>query len=155
MPATETRAPIGVVCDDRANARHAVGRLLVRCGFDVGATAEGFASLRESVRTLQPAVAVVSLPLPGMNSLRAVHLLREDAPHCQIVLLSDFAQLNLAAVEAGAVALVPEDDLPALQRVLRGIADAARPHPVVTLPDPRSQAIVPATEGFSRAPTVA
>ncbi len=135
----QDRAPVGVVCDDRADKRHAVARLLGRCGFELGGAADGYLTLRELVRATQPDVAVVTLPLPGMNGLRAVRDLREAAPGCQIVLLSAFGQLDVAAVEAGAAALVPEDNLQALQIVLRGIADSA-PRRIVTLPTPRAYA---------------
>ena len=146
---------VGVVCDDRPEARHRVGRLLVRCGFQLGTAVDGFAALREQVRELQPAVAVLTLPLPGMNGLRAVRDLRADAPRCQIVLVSAFGRLDVAALEAGAAALVPEDDLQALQSVLHTIADAVPPHAVLTLPDPRAQALLPAADGVSSAPASA
>jgi CheY-like chemotaxis protein len=118
MPTSQDRSLVAVVCDDRADLRHVVGRLLTRCGFTLGGTADGYQALRELVRATQPDVAVVTLPLPGMNGLRAVRDLREAAPHCQIVLLSAFGQLDVAALEAGAAALVPEDDPQALQAVL-------------------------------------
>ena len=143
MAGSGSVAPIAVVCDDRTDARTTVARLLERCGFVVGGTADSFLSLRTLVRELQPTVAVVTLPLPGMNGLRAVRELREDAPSCQIVLLSEFGQLDVAAVEAGAAALVPEQDLPALQLVLRGLADTA-PRLDLSLPGPRVQAVEPA-----------
>lgn len=153
MTTSPDRAPVGVVCDDRADQRHVVARLPDRCGFELGGAADGYLSLRELVRATQPAVAVVTLPLPGMNGLRAVRDLREAAPNCQIVLLSAFGQLDLAAVEAGATALVPEDDLQALQIVLRGIAGAPR-RVSVSLPDQRVQ-LTPPEAAVSTAPTVA
>jgi len=153
MVTSPTRDLVGVVCDDRADKRHAVARLLGQCGFAVGGAADGYLALRELVRTTQPTVAVVTLPLPGMNGLRAVRELREDAPACQIVLLSAFGQLDVAAVEAGAAALVLEDDLQSLQHVLRGIAASAPRRIDVTLPGPRAQAVT--ADGASTVPTVA
>lgn len=142
MPDSRCPAPVAVVCDDRPDVRHVVSRLLSRCGFDLGGVADGYVALRGLVVITQPAVAVVTLPLPGMNGLRAVRDLRGLAPDCQIVLLSAFGQLDVAAVEAGAVALVPEDDPQALQLVLEGIAGAS--HRVdVSLPDQRDQPVVP------------
>ncbi len=153
MPTSQDRSLVAVVCDDRADARHVLSRLLGRCGFTLGGTADGYLALCELVRTTQPAVAVVTLPLPGMNGLRAVRDLREAAPDCQIVLLSAFGQLDVAAVEAGAAALVPEDDLQALQLVLRGIAGAPR-RVNVSLPDQRVQ-MAPPEAAVSAALTVA
>lgn len=134
MTASPTCALVGVVCDDRPESRHAVGQLLDASGFQIGGEAGDFLSLRELVQRLQPAVAVVTLPLPGMNGLRAVRALREDAPGCQVVLLSEFGQLDIAAVEAGAAALVPEQDLRALKLVLVGIAERGA---TVVVPDAR------------------
>ncbi len=153
MPTSQDRSLVAVVCDDRADARHVVGRLLARCGFTLGGTADGYLALRELVRTTQPAVAVVTLPLPGMNGLRAVRDLREAAPDCQIVLLSAFGQLDVAALEAGAAALVPEDDFQALQLVLRGIVGGPR-RVSVSLPDQRVQLTVPEA-AVTTVPTVA
>lgn len=142
MPIHEGPAPVAVVCDDRAEVRHVVGRLLDRCGFSAVGAVDAYPALRALAREHQPAVVVVTLPLPGMNGLRAVREVHEDAPDCQIVLLSAFGQLDVAAVEAGAAALVPEDDLQALQSVLCGIAAAPR-RVDVSLPDPRAQVAVP------------
>jgi two-component system response regulator (stage 0 sporulation protein F) len=150
---SQDRSLVAVVCDDRADLRHVVGRLLARCGFTLGGTADGYLALRELVRATQPDVAVVTLPLPGMNGLRAVRGLHEAAPNCQIVLLSAFGQLDVAAVEAGAAALVPEDDLQALQIVLRGIAGAPR-RVIGSLPDQRVQ-MAPPEATVSAATTVA
>lgn len=152
MPSNSPAVPTAVVCDDRADMRHVVGRLLGRCGFDVGGSADGYLALRELVRTTQPDVAVVTLPLPGMNGLRALRELRETAPDCQVVLLSAFGQLDVAAVEAGAAALVPEDDLHALQLLLTRIAAALRPVDL-SIPEPRAHRIPEAAA--STAPTVA
>lgn len=153
MPSSQNRPLVGVVCDDRADARHVVGRLLGRCGFELGGTADGYLALRELVQSTQPDVAVVTLPLPGMNGLRAVRDLREAAPDCQVVLLSAFGQLDVAAVEAGAAALVPEDDLQALQLVLQGIASAPR-RVDLSVPDQRGHMAVPEA-AVSTVPTVA
>ncbi len=127
---------VGVVCDDRPECRHVVGQLLDACGFQPDGEAADFLALRELVQRLQPAVVVVTLPLPGMNGLRAVRALREDAPGCQVVLLSEFGQLDIAAVEAGAAALVPEQDLRALKLVLLGIAERAA---AIVVPEARIQ----------------
>ena len=127
--------------------RHVVGRLLDRCGFTLSATAQDYLTLRALVSKHQPTVAVVTLPLPGMNGLRAVRELREAAPDCQIVLLSAFDQLDVAAVEAGAAALVAEDDLQSLQVLLRGIADTSLRQVDLTVPWPHAQTVP--TDGAS------
>lgn len=134
---------LGVVCEDRADVRRSVTSLLGRCGFTVAGETTSFGQLLEVVRTARPAVAVVGIPLAGMSTLAAVSLLRQEAPTCQVVVLSPFDELQLAALEAGAEALVAEHDMQALQAVLREVAAGAvradRPMP----PGPRAQAVAP------------
>jgi DNA-binding NarL/FixJ family response regulator len=71
-------------------------------------------------------LVVVALPLTGMSGLRACPGVQLAVPDCEIVLLSPSASLELAALEAGARALVPEDDLRVLRSVALEIAAAPR-----------------------------
>jgi DNA-binding NarL/FixJ family response regulator len=71
-------------------------------------------------------LVVVALPLTGMSGLRAVNEFSSAAPDCEIVLLSPSGSLELAALEAGARALVPEDDLRVLRSVALEVAAAPR-----------------------------
>ena len=127
---------VAVVCDDRASYRTAVVRLLMGCGFEVRAVTEVFGAVGELALTHRACVVVVSLPLTGITGLQAVRTLSAAIPDCQIILMSSSETLHLAALEAGARALVPEDDLRMLRAVLREIAHsprqvrlpAARPH---------------------------
>lgn len=116
----------GVVCDDRPAVRRTVLNVLSHCGFAAGGDCDSFPAFRELVRTTRPAVAIVTLPLAGMNGLAAVRLLCADAPQCEVIVISSFDQLEVAAVEAGARALVPEDDPQALRAVLRALAGSCR-----------------------------
>lgn len=133
--------PIGVVCDDRPAVRRVVTALLVRSGFDVAGEAASFADLRRLVAAERPAVAVLTLPLTGMTGLAAVRALRAEVPCCEIVVLSAFDQLHVAAVEAGATALVPEDSPRALWNVLVDVAARTR-QSRVSVPCPRVQPVV-------------
>jgi DNA-binding NarL/FixJ family response regulator len=118
---------VAVICDDRPQLRDAVRLLLKACGFDVPAVTEAYAKLAPLALSHGACLAVVALPLTGMSGLRAVTELRSAAPDCEIVLLSPAASLELAALEAGALALVPEDDLRVLRAVVLEIAAAPRP----------------------------
>ena len=112
----------GVVCDDRPEVRRAVAGVLTRCGFqavEVGSYAE----MRDRVREVQPTVIVLTLPVVGISSLAVVGTLLGEAPASEIVVLSAFQQLHLAAIKAGARALVPEEDPASLQAVLLQIAE--------------------------------
>ncbi len=144
-------APLaGVVCDDRPEVRRTVTAVLTRCGFVVVGEVETFPELCDVVQEAQPVVAVMSLPVAGMGSLAAVSALRAQAPACEVVVLSAFDQLQLAAFEAGAKALVPEDDPQTLKAVLTDIraevlAQAERRLP----PAPRTQGVAPSTPATS------
>ncbi len=122
---TGTATMTGVVCDDRSEVRQAVVAVLTRCGFQaVGVT--GYSELRHHVHEVQPTVVVLSLPVVGISSLDVVGTLCGEAPACEIVILSAFHELHLAAIEAGAGALVPEEDPLALQAVLLQVAARQR-----------------------------
>ena len=125
MPQDRTRT--AVVCDDRADVRRSVTGVLERCGFVVVGEADDFAALCRLVEEHRPGVAVLSLPVIGVSSLAAVGAVRSAEPGCQVVVLSAFEQLHLAALEAGAAALVAESDPQALQAVLRTIAGGRVP----------------------------
>jgi DNA-binding NarL/FixJ family response regulator len=137
---TDVPALTGVVCDDRDPVRRMVAGVLVRCGFEVAGRVADFATLRALVRAAGPTVAVVSLPVAGMTGLGAVRTLRAEAPGCMVVLLCSFDQLQVAALEAGARALVPEEDPQALREVLVDIAAAATCSPAL----PESTGVSPA-----------
>jgi len=111
----------GVVCDDRPAVHRAVTSLLARCGFAVVGEADRFDQLRALLTRTAPTVAILCLPVTGRTGLSAISELSAVAPQCALVVLSAYGNLALAAREAGACALVPEDDLPALQAVLRGL----------------------------------
>ena len=136
MTGPHTSRP-AVVCDDRPALRGPVGRLLQACGYDVRAVATCFAPVSDLAHEHAACVAVVALPLVGMSGLLAVRALREAVPTCEVVLLSSSQTLALAAVEAGARALVPEDDLRGLRGVLLELSGAARS---VGVPEPRPYA---------------
>ena len=119
---TSREVPTGVVCDDRPAVRRAISSLLTRCGFLVLGETTHFRDLRGLVVQAVPTVAVVTLPVAGMNGLTDVSSLRRAAPRTELVLVSAFGTLDGAARDAGALALVPEDDPQALQAVLLGLS---------------------------------
>lgn len=115
-----------VVCDDVGALRTAVVRVVMDAGFRVPAVVTSFGEVRPLVLAHAARVAVVALPLTGMTGMRAVQALRRTAPHCEVVLLAPSNMLELAALEAGARALVPDDDLRVLRDVLGAVAAELR-----------------------------
>ncbi len=115
-------APNGAVCDDRPARCRTVTSLLTRCGFSVSGEVRHYDDLRDLVVRAAPTLAIVTLPTPGMRGLAAVTGLRAAAPTTELILLSAFGNLEVAAREAGALALVSEDDPQALQAVLQAVS---------------------------------
>jgi CheY-like chemotaxis protein len=124
--------PRAVVCDDRPAVAASVAELLRRSGFEVAACVESLPVLAKAISTSGAGLAVLALPLTGMRGLSAVRALRSAAPDCELVLLEAPDTLNLAAVEAGARATVPDGDLRRLRAVLLEIASEQH---VITLPE--------------------
>ena len=128
LVATTSHGPVtGLVCDDRAAVRRMVTALLLRCGYDETVAIDAAAALRGALDERRPTVAVVALPLLGMGGLTAVRDLLGPRPWLRLVLLSEFDELSGAAVEAGATALVPEDDPMLLQVHLLGVLASVDP----------------------------
>jgi DNA-binding NarL/FixJ family response regulator len=73
----------------------------------VGEAGDGQAALLLAT-TLQPAVVVMDIEMPGMDGLSATALLRERNPASAVVILSmyDDAPTRKRAKQAGAVAVV-------------------------------------------------
>lgn len=133
-PADRSQWPAGVVCDDRAAVRRRVSTQLERAGIGVAGGADSFVPLLKLVLRMDPDVAVVTLPLAGTSGMTAVRALRAAAPGCEVVVLSAIGNLEGAAREAGALAVLPEDDPRALAVVLaelvrRTAATASPPAP--------------------------
>jgi DNA-binding NarL/FixJ family response regulator len=115
--------------------------VLTHTGFASAGDCDTFPAFRDLVQATQPTVSVVTLPLAGMSCLAAVRDLRQAAPACEVVVLSHYDQLQVAAVEAGARALVPEDDPRALRAVMLAIAAEQAAAPSPDLPEQRAQAV--------------
>lgn len=113
-----TTGLVAVVCEDRAALRGAVVRLLRDAGMRVAAVTDSFPAVRGLVQQHAADLAVVAVSLTGLAGLEGVRRLRQAAPSCEVVLLSEPGGLTAAAVAAGALALVPEDDLRAVRRLV-------------------------------------
>lgn len=123
----EAAALSAVVCDDAGSLRTAVERVVMAAGFQVRGVVTTYAEVAPLVLAQSARVAVAALPLTGMTGLRAVQALRWTAPDCEVVLLASSDVLELAALEAGARALVPDDDLRVLRDVLCALFAELRP----------------------------
>jgi DNA-binding NarL/FixJ family response regulator len=118
-----------VIVDDHPLTRDALAALLTQQGFDVvGEAADGEEALAVT-RKLQPDLVLLDLTMPGMDGLTALPKIREEAPACEVVVLtaSDAEENLLGAIRAGASGYLlktesPEQIATFLRGVVRGEA---------------------------------
>jgi DNA-binding NarL/FixJ family response regulator len=119
-----------LIVDDHPLTRDALAALLVQQGFDVvGEAADGQEAV-SAVRGLQPDLVLLDLTMPGMDGLTALPRIREEAPACEVVVLtaSDAEENLLGAIRAGASGYLLKTEPPEqIATFLRGVArgDAA------------------------------
>jgi DNA-binding NarL/FixJ family response regulator len=118
-----------LIVDDHPLTRDALAALLSQQGFDVvGEAADGQEAVT-AVRSLQPDLVLLDLTMPGMDGLTALPRIREEAPSCEVVVLtaSDSEENLLGAIRAGASGYLlktesPEQIATFLRSVARGDA---------------------------------
>jgi DNA-binding NarL/FixJ family response regulator len=119
-----------LIVDDHPLTRDALAALLAQQGFDVvGEAADGQEALA-AARRLQPDLVLLDLTMPGMDGLAALPQIREEAPACEVVVLtaSDAEENLLGAIRAGASGYLLKTESPEqIATFLRGVArgDAA------------------------------
>jgi DNA-binding NarL/FixJ family response regulator len=119
-----------LIVDDHPLTRDALSALLSQQGFDViGEAADGEEAV-SAVRGLQPDLVLLDLTMPGMDGLTALPKIREEAPTCEVVVLtaSDAEENLLGAIRAGASGYLLKTESPEqIAAFLRGVArgDAA------------------------------
>ena len=116
-----------IVCDDDPESRQSVVRLVSECGFEVVGELDLAVSAVAIAEIVGPTVVLLDLSLPGMSSLKAIPLLRDAVPACEIVVCSAYETVRPAALRAGATEVVDKGDLFRLEQVMRGIAEARLP----------------------------
>jgi DNA-binding NarL/FixJ family response regulator len=95
----------------------------------IGEAADGEEAV-SAVRGLQPDLVLLDLTMPGMDGLTALPKIREEAPACEVVVLtaSDAEENLLGAIRAGASGYLLKTESPEqIAAFLRGVArgDAA------------------------------
>jgi DNA-binding NarL/FixJ family response regulator len=119
-----------LIVDDHPLTRDALAALLTQQGFDVVGEAEDGKEALSVTRTLQPDLVLLDLTMPGMDGLTALPKIREQAPDCEVVVLtaSDTEENLLGAIRAGAAGYLLKTEPPEqIASFLRGVArgDAA------------------------------
>ncbi len=104
-----------LIVDDRPSFRHDLRQLLAQAGLIVVGEAGNMLEAKDLTRDLQPDLAIVDVNLPGESGVSGTPQLIALAPEMRVILVSaqhDSAQvLQKSAVEAGAEAFLPKDDL--------------------------------------------
>jgi DNA-binding NarL/FixJ family response regulator len=119
-----------LIADDHPLTRDALAALLAQEGFDVVGEASDGREALQAVRTLEPDLVLLDLTMPGMDGLTALPRIREEAPNCEVVVLtaSDAEENLLGAIRAGASGYLLKTESPEqIATFLRGVArgDAA------------------------------
>ncbi|MBC7249610.1 MAG: response regulator transcription factor [Anaerolineae bacterium] len=104
-----------LLVDDQPAFRRQLRLLLTVAGLTVVGEAGDIAEAEVLVQALQPDLAVVDVMLPGLNGLEGTPRLKALLPNLRVILVSahlDRANVfRTAAVEVGAEAFIPKDDL--------------------------------------------
>jgi len=106
--------PSILLVDDHPLTRDGLAALLRGHGFDVVGEAGDGREAIELARQLGPDLILLDLSMPGLNGLDALPRLREQAPSCEIVVLTasgDEANL-LAAIRGGAAGYLLKTEPP-------------------------------------------
>jgi two-component system, NarL family, nitrate/nitrite response regulator NarL len=106
--------PTILLVDDHPLTRDGLAALLAGHGFDVvGQASDGHEAI-DLARELQPDVVLLDLSMPGMGGLDALPQLRNEAPSCEVVVLTasgDEGNL-LAAIRGGAAGYLLKTEPP-------------------------------------------
>jgi two-component system nitrate/nitrite response regulator NarL len=106
--------PSILLVDDHPLTRDGLAALLAGHGFDVvGQASDGLEAI-DLARELQPDVVLLDLSMPGMGGLDALPRLRNEAPSCEVVVLTASGDEDnlLAAIRGGAAGYLLKTEPP-------------------------------------------
>jgi two-component system nitrate/nitrite response regulator NarL len=106
--------PSILLVDDHPLTRDGLAALLAGNGFDVvGQASDGLEAI-DLARELQPDVVLLDLSMPGMGGLDALPRLRNEAPDCEVVVLTASGDEDnlLAAIRGGAAGYLLKTEPP-------------------------------------------
>ena len=77
-----------LIVDDHPLTRDALASLLTQQGFEVVGDAASGEEAIVAARGSQPDLVLLDLTMPGMDGLTALPKIREEAPDCEVVVLT-------------------------------------------------------------------
>jgi len=113
-----------LIVDDHPLTRDALSSLLTQQGFEVVGDASSGEEAILAARDGQPDLVLLDLTMHGMDGLTALPRIREEAPECEVVVLtaSDAEENLLAAIRAGAAGYLLKTESPErIATFLRGV----------------------------------
>jgi two-component system response regulator HydG len=134
-----------LLVDDEAAVRAVISRFAERHGFEIVACADGREAL-DVLRTRVPDLALVDVRMPHVGGLDVLKVVRETAPHCQVILMSGFADVDTAvqAIRLGAMDYLRKPlDFDRLSQLFGEVTDA-----LAAAVESRSSTQVPAFQGL-------
>jgi HD-like signal output (HDOD) protein/CheY-like chemotaxis protein len=152
-----------LIVDDDASMRDVLARVVARCGHPSLCAADGLEAL-QLLKAHSVSLVITDMSMPRLSGFDLLQMLRAESPNLPVVLISGVADSTdvLAAFELGVSRFVRKpfrarDMIQVVQTVLAGgvlpapiQAGAASPPapvavaPVVTAPQPRAPAAIPA-----------
>lgn len=121
-----------MIVDDHAIVREGLTMLLgEEADIEVVGEARNGIDALTRIAHLQPDVVLMDLVMPEMDGIAATAQIRQKHPHCQVLVLTSFAEDQRVpdAIQAGAVGYLLKDVLKA--DLLRAIHAAARGEPTL------------------------
>jgi DNA-binding NarL/FixJ family response regulator len=119
-------SPRVLLADDHPGVADAIGEYVAGAFQLIGTVRDG-GSLFEAAKTLQPDVVVADIGMPGTDGLTAMKLIQKQHPQMRVILLTNYADPQLArfALDAGASGFVlkvyaPTELVEAIRTVANG-----------------------------------
>jgi DNA-binding NarL/FixJ family response regulator len=121
LPHTSPRL---VLCEDDPVMQRWCMRLADDAGVELVGTTSRWADALELVVESEADAILIDIATVGRLGIRLIRALRRLAPSCEVLVLSPFRSIDLAALEAGASAIADPSDPRPVAVALRRLAEA-------------------------------
>jgi two-component system response regulator HydG len=126
MPASATKMPTAVICDDDPMSRQIARAIFEKAGYRILAGVGTALEALDMVLDHQPDVLLLDLVMPGMSGEEILPALKAGSPETQVVIYSSYDPTY--AVKSGAMFVVSKGQHGKLESTIERLA--AHPHHV-------------------------